>query len=111
MSDDFNTNYYKHMLELKKYIVLSIFILTSLFTVEATPTSFLPMEDGKSSVRLSTYGASIENIKPYRQPLAIEVPASSNFPFGSQDILLALLLAGVYVYFSRRRAKTRCAGI
>lgn len=99
------------MLDFKKYIILFIFILTSLFTVSAAPTSFLPMEDGMSSVRLSMYGASIENIKPYRQPLSIEVPERSIFPFGSKDILLALLLAGVYVYFNRRRAKTRCAGI
>lgn len=99
------------LLGFKKHIVLFIFVLTSLFAANAAPTSFLPMEDEKSSVRLSMYGASIENIKPYRQPLSIEVPESSTFPFASKDILLALLLVGVYVYFNRRRAKTRCAGI
>lgn len=70
--------------------------------------SFLPMEDELSSVRRSVYGVSIEDIKPYRQTVPLEAEdASSAYTFGSKDILLFLMLLGVYVVFVQKRGRTR----
>lgn len=69
--------------------------------------SFLPMEDELSSVRRPVYGMSIENIKPYRQAVPVEAEESRTYNFGSKDILLCVLLLGVYVVFIQKKRQSR----
>lgn len=70
--------------------------------------SFLPMEDELSSVRRSVYGMSIEDIKPYRQTVPLEASeVASPYKFGSKDVLLFVMLLGVYIIFVQKRGKTR----
>jgi len=99
------------MQTLNKILVIVIFLIVSTISIMAAPTSFLPMEDQLSSVRRPVYGASIENIKPYRQIIPVESKKTFSYDFGSKDVLLGVLLLGVYVVLVRKRGKARCAGI
>lgn len=98
------------MLVLKKYIFISIFLLASTFGIFATPTSFLPMEDEMSTMRHPIYGASVDAIKPHRQPIVAETSSPVSL-FTSKDILIGIALLGIYFVFIRKRSKSRCAGL
>ncbi|MFR9165318.1 MAG: hypothetical protein ACLVKO_03445 [Dysgonomonas sp.] len=95
----------------KKVILLLLFSLMLNFGASASPTSFLPMEDEYFSVRKPVYGASIDNIKPYKQPIAsLDAEKTTlGYDFGSKDILVCILLFGVYFFFVRKRSGTRNA--
>lgn len=92
----------------KKYLLLFIFALSGFLASASPMTNFLPLEDGYFVIRDEVvYGASIEAIKPYRQPVMINNTASSRDSFGSTDLLICLLLLGVYFAFTHKKSKTR----
>lgn len=95
--------------KVKKYLFLIVFLFVSLFMNAAT-TNFLPLEDGLFVNRNNevVYGASIDATKPYRQPVAMIGGNDTAYPsFGSTDILICILLLGVYFIFTHRRSQTR----
>ena len=96
------------MRKLKKYILILIVGLLSVFSVTAVPMmNFLPMEDGMSVMRQPIYGASIDNIKPFRQVLAADAPTTTSYALGIKDIWVGVLLVGVYIFFTRKRPDSR----
>ena len=99
------------MLEVKvrRYIFSLMLVLVASTTVAVAWTSFLPMEDGYFTSRDDVvYGASIESTKPYRQPLTTgDKTTASKEPFGSVDILICVLLIGVYFAFTHKKTQTR----
>ncbi|GAB6012743.1 hypothetical protein [Viscerimonas tarda] len=92
---------------IKKILFLSVFVLVANLAIAVTPTSFLPKEDGYYMLRDdAAYGASIESIKPFRQPLTINNHESPIF-LGSTDVLICVLLLGVYFAFTHKKSQTR----
>jgi len=102
----------KRFIKIRKYLLLLIIMFSALFVNAANHVNFLPMEDNMSTVRNEAFGASVDNIRPYRQTLPLEKEDKlSESGFGSTDVLLFVLLIGVYVLFSRRKSASRNAGI
>ncbi len=78
---------------------------------QATPTSFLPMEDALSAARNNS-GAQFNKVKPYRQSFNLgsqRLQKTSYVNFTTTDICAFILLAGIYVMFVRRNSKSRNA--
>ena len=94
---------------IKKYLFLFVLVLMVIPLNASVSTNFLPMEDGYFMLRDEVvYGASIESTKPYRQPVMLNNRASlSKNSFGSTDVLLCVLLLGVYFVFTHKKSKTR----
>jgi len=98
--------------KIRKYFIISFFLFLPFGGNAVNHVNFLPMEDGLASVRNEAYGASINNIKPFRQIMPVEPEKElSESGFGSTDFLLFALLAGVYIIFSRRKSASRNAGL
>lgn len=74
-----------------------------------TKTSFLPMEDGSSSMRAPICGVSVNDIKPFREALPVEASPIMSFPFGAKDALFCMVLLGVY-YMIQRKNNSRSVG-
>jgi hypothetical protein len=85
-------------------------LVTNIAVAIPQHTNFLPMEDSYYPLRGETavYGADITAIKPYRQAIVVDNPSnlSGNF-MGSTDILICVLLFGVYFAFTHKRSQTR----
>jgi len=98
---------------IKRYLFLAAFSALSLFAFAGipTPTSFLPMGDSYAASRNGEYGATIENIKPYRQTMPLESAEFAGYGFGSTDIFICVILFGIYIVFVQRKSKSRCAGL
>lgn len=74
-------------------------------------TNFLPMEDAMSAARNAPAFVS-DNAKPYRQSFNLSSEDNVNkdyFDFTTSDILAFILLAGIYVVFIKKDAKSRNA--
>jgi len=99
---------------MKRYLCLIVISLLSFsaYAGISTPTSFLPMGDSYAATRnVEEYGATVENIKPYRQTMPLETTELSGYSFGSTDILICIILFGVYVMFAHKRSNSRSAGL
>jgi len=75
-------------------------------------TNFLPMEDAMSAARNAPAFVA-DNAKPYRQSFNLvsdENGGNKNyFDFTTTDILAFVLLAGIYIVFIKKDAKSRNA--
>jgi hypothetical protein len=95
----------------KRYVFLLILIATSYFANAVPSTNFLPLEDGYSVLRddnADIYGASVTSIKPHRQALITNSRTNLQDSFlGSTDVLICVLLLGIYTAFTHKRSQTR----
>ena len=75
-------------------------------------TNFLPMEDAMSAARNAPEFAA-DNAKPYRQSLSFvsgeDIYKRDYFDFTTTDVLAFILLAGIYLVFIKKDAKSRNA--
>lgn len=99
---------------MRKFVI--IFLLAISYTVSALAvgnnTNFLPMEDAMSAAR-NAPAFIADNAKPYRQSFSLvsgENGVNKNyFDFTTTDILAFVLLAGIYIVFIKKDAKSRNA--
>jgi hypothetical protein len=96
---------------MKRYVSLLILMLVISFATAATPINFLPMEDSYYLQRedAAVYGASITTNQPYRPTVTVNNnhPRLSGDFIGSTDILICVMLFGVYFAFTHKRSQTR----
>lgn len=97
----------------RKYLLLVFFLFFSLsiFAGNPAPVSFLPLGDSYSTSRNSEYGATIENVKPFRQAMPMEDTETVHRSFGSTDIFICIILFGIYIVFAQKKSKSRNAGL
>ncbi|MDR1809974.1 MAG: hypothetical protein LBR34_06195 [Prevotella sp.] len=96
---------------MKQYVALLILILVTNFAAASTPTNFLPMEDSYYLLRedVAFYGASISTTgKSYRPIITVDSrPRLYGDFIDSSDILICVMLFGIYFAFTHKRSQTR----
>ncbi|NDW18181.1 hypothetical protein D0T53_04515 [Dysgonomonas sp. 216] len=102
----------QNLTNIKKYLLLVVLILLPILTY-ASPasTNFLPIGDSYASSRNEDCGATVENIKPYRETVSLEKSELTSYTFGSTDIFICVILLGVYFAFQHKKSGSRNAGL